>query len=156
MLENRRNFIKKCLGFATYSFTLSSIFLRSSLANTVRQKENFQAGSYKRTIEKLYGNAQLIKTKKITFSRLPKVAENGAVVPISITSTLKNVDKISILVENNPYPLIAEFYLSPAVVPHASARIKMAKTSHVIVIIEAQGKLYIKKQFVKVTKGGCG
>ncbi|MCK5829569.1 MAG: thiosulfate oxidation carrier protein SoxY [Methylococcales bacterium] len=156
MLKNRRQFIKKILSIAAYSLALPSGFLRPSLANAEWQKEKFQPKDYAKIIEHLYGNTQFIESKKIKFSRLPKVAENGAVVPISISSTLKKVTKISILVENNPHPLIAEFYLSPAVAPHVSARIKMAKTSDVIVIVEAEGKLYRKTQFVKVTKGGCG
>lgn len=156
MLESRRKFIKQCLSIATYSIALTSGFLRSSLAKAEWEKEKFQPSSYKKTIENLYSKTPFIESKKITFNRLPKVAENGAVVPISITSTLKKVRKISILVEQNPHPLSAEFYLSPALIPHVSARIKMAKTSHVIVIVEAEGKLYRKTQFVKVTKGGCG
>jgi len=35
-------------------------------------------------------------------------------------------------------------------------RLKMAKTSNVIVIVEAGGKLYSTTKEVKVTVGGCG
>jgi sulfur-oxidizing protein SoxY len=98
----------------------------------------------------------IVGRDKITFGRLPDVAENGASVPITITTTLKNVDKIAILVERNPYPLSAEFYLSLGVYPKVSARLKMAKSSNVVVVVEAEGKLYRKTKFVKVTVGGCG
>ncbi len=156
MFKNRRKFIKQCLSITTYSLTLASGLLQSSIANAEWQKEKFQDGSYKETINKLYENATFTESKKIHFSRLPKVAENGALVPITVTSTLKSVTKISILVEKNPRPLIAEFYLSPNMVPHVSARFKMAKHSKVIVLVEAEGKFYKKTQFVKVSKDGCG
>lgn len=156
MFKSRRKFIKQCLSITTYSITLASGLLRSSIANAEWQKEKFQDGSYKETINKLYKEAKFTKSNKIHFSRLPKVAENGALVPITVTSTLKNVSKISILVEKNPRPLIAEFYLSPSMAPHVSARFKMAKHSKVIVLVEAEGKFYKKTQYVKVTKDGCG
>ncbi len=156
MSKSRRKFLKQFFSITAYSITIASGFLRSSIAIAEWQKEKFQDNSYKKVIDSLYKNAKFIDSKKIQFSRLPKVAENGALVPIKITSSLKNVEKISILVEKNPRPLIAEFYLSPAMIPQVSARFKMAKHSHVIVIIQAEGKFYKKTQFVKVTKGGCG
>ncbi len=156
MSKSRRKFIKQFFSITAYSLSLTTSLLRSSIAMAEWKKEKFQAGSYKETINKLYKNAKFTESKKIHFSRLPKVAENGSLVPITVTSTLKNVAKISILVEKNPRPLIAEFYLSPSMVPHISARFKMAKHSKVIVLIEAEGKFYKKTQYVKVTKDGCG
>jgi len=40
--------------------------------------------------------------------------------------------------------------------PNVANRLKMAKTSNVIVIVEAGGKLYSTAREVKVTIGGCG
>ena len=37
-----------------------------------------------------------------------------------------------------------------------SARLKMAKTSDVHVVVKSGGKLYTAKQQIKVTAGGCG
>ena len=158
MLKNRRKFIKQLLSVAGISLTLSSFFSRTSLAaNNILQKEKFLITTYNKVLRKLYKDPIFFDGKgMITVSRLPKTAENGAVVPISITTTLKRVDKISILVENNPTPLSVEFYLSLGVYPQVSARLKMAKASNVVVIVEAEGKLYRKTQFVKVTVGGCG
>lgn len=156
MFVSRREFIKKCLSFSVYGISLASGFLYSSLAKAQRKKETFQARSYEKIVEILFDKAKFIDSRKINISRLPRVAENGAAVPLSVSTSLKNVEKITILVEKNPHPLIVEFYLSPAVTPRVSARIKMADTSHVVVIVEAAGKLYKKTQYVKVIEGGCG
>ena len=156
MFKSRREFIKSVLSIGAYSLTLASGILHSSLANAQWIKEKFSHDTYENTLTTLFKDAEFIDSSKIKFSRLPRVAENGAVVPIKISSSIKNVDKIYILVENNPFPLSAEFYLSPAVKPQVSARLRMAETSDVIVIIEAEGKLYRKSKNVKVSVGGCG
>lgn len=156
MLTNRRQFIKQLLIKGTSGIAMTAGLLHTTLAHALWPEQNYIPRNYPKTLRHLFKDAEFISSRKIKLGRLPHVAENGAVVPISVTSTLKNVNKIYILVEKNPYPLIAEFYLSPAVVPHISARIKMAKTSKVIVLIEADGKLYHKSKVVKVALGGCG
>ncbi len=159
MLQNRRQFIKKILSYGAYGYTMINSMVKHSFAQNFnlaeRNNNNFKSQTYEQTLQALFADAELIDSPKIKFSRLPYIAENGAAVPISITSTIENVSKISILVEQNPHPLIAEFHLSPKMIPTVSARMKMAKTSKVIVIVEANGKYYRKAQKVKVTIGGC-
>lgn len=87
---------------------------------------------------------------------IPIIAENGAVVPLSVTSTLENVAQIYLFVEKNPTPLVALFNLSPVVEAFVSARIKMAETSKVIVVVKTESGLYKTQKQVKVTLGGCG
>ncbi|MCK4843030.1 MAG: thiosulfate oxidation carrier protein SoxY [Methylococcales bacterium] len=141
---------------AVYGLAVSSNFVCAKLADTQWLEQSFQPSSYKETLKHLFKGVRLIKSKRIKFSRLPRVAENGSIVPITVASSLKNVNKISILVKKNPIPLIAEFHLSPAVEARVSARFKMAKTSDVIAIIEADGKFYFKSKKVVVAVGGCG
>jgi sulfur-oxidizing protein SoxY len=86
----------------------------------------------------------------------PEIAENGAVVPISVSTTLSDVTTISFLVPENPNPLAAYYRLPPGTMPNVANRLKMAKTSNVVVIVEAGGKLYSTAREVKVTIGGCG
>lgn len=156
MSINRRKFIQNTFSLLISGLTYSSALLYSPVSYAKWIKENFSLGTYDETITRLYPEIELIESKKVFISRLPKVAENGAAVPIKVSSSLNNVEKISILVKNNPHPLSAEFYLSPLMMPQVSARLKMAKSSDVIVIIEAKGQFYFKSQWVKVTKGGCG
>ena len=86
----------------------------------------------------------------------PEIAENGAVVPITVSSTLADVTSISILVAENPNALAASYKISAGTLPSVASRLKMAKTTNVIAIVEAGGKLYSATKEVKVTVGGCG
>jgi sulfur-oxidizing protein SoxY len=86
----------------------------------------------------------------------PEIAENGAVVPISVATTLTDVTSISILVADNPNALAASYNIPPGTIPGVANRLKMAKTSNVTAIVEAGGKLYSATKEVKVTVGGCG
>ena len=88
--------------------------------------------------------------------KAPEIAENGAVVPISVSADLEQVSKISIVVDKNPLPLTSTYELSANAVPYVSTRVKMLKTSDVLVLVEAGGKTYANKREVKVTIGGCG
>jgi len=86
----------------------------------------------------------------------PEIAENGAVVPIAVTTTLAGVTSISFLVAENPNALAASYRIPPGTMPSVANRLKMAKTGNVTAIVEAGGKLYSATKEVKVTVGGCG
>lgn len=86
----------------------------------------------------------------------PEIAENGAVVPISVTTTLDKVSSISFLVAENPNALAATYRIPEGTVPSVANRLKMAKTTKLVAIVEADGKLYSAVKEVKVTVGGCG
>ncbi|WP_213772186.1 thiosulfate oxidation carrier protein SoxY [Bradyrhizobium sp. dw_78] len=86
----------------------------------------------------------------------PEIAENGAVVPVSVATTLDDVTSISFLVADNPNALAASYQIPPGTLPSVANRLKMAKTSNVTAIVEAGGKLYSATKEVKVTVGGCG
>lgn len=87
----------------------------------------------------------------------PNIAENGAVVPVSIESDLPNAVSISLFAEKNPFPLNSEFELGEGVLPYVSTRVRLAETQHVMAVVKtADGKLYGGKALIKVTIGGCG
>ena len=86
----------------------------------------------------------------------PEIAENGAVVPISVTTSLADVTSISILIAENPNALAASYKIPAGTMPSVANRLKMAKTTNVIAIVEAGGKLYSTPKEVKGTVGGCG
>ena len=86
----------------------------------------------------------------------PEIAENGAVVPIAVATTLTGVTSISFLVSENPNALAASYVIPEGTVPAVANRLKMAKTCNVIAIVESGGKLYSATREVKVTVGGCG
>ena len=86
----------------------------------------------------------------------PEIAENGAVVPIAVATTLTDVTSIAFLASENPNALAAHYVIPEGTVPAVANRLKMAKTCNIIAIVEAGGKLYSATKEVKVTVGGCG
>ena len=94
-------------------------------------------------------------SKDITITS-PDIAENGAVVPIAVTSNLPKTQEIYIVVEKNPLPLTAGFVIPEGTDAFVSTRVKMGQSANVHVIVKADGKLYSARKETKVTLGGCG
>jgi sulfur-oxidizing protein SoxY len=89
--------------------------------------------------------------------RAPDIAENGAVVPIDITSNVPGTQSISLFVDNNPFPYVGTFDVANGSDPYVHVRIKMGKSSDVRAVVSAaDGKYYQAVKEVKVTIGGCG
>lgn len=95
------------------------------------------------------------ESKDITI-KAPDIAENGAVVPVEVTSKIAGTTGIVLLVEKNANPLTANFDLANGADGYVSTRIKMGQTSNVRVLVKAGGKSYTAVKEVKVTIGGCG
>ena len=87
----------------------------------------------------------------------PDIAENGAVVPLTASTTLAGVKQMLILVEKNPSALVAVFNVTDSVEPNFATRAKMGQSSDVYAVaIMNDGKVLFAKKEVKVTLGGCG
>ena len=86
----------------------------------------------------------------------PEIAENGAVVPIEISSAIPGTTALIVLLEKNPFPLAARFDFKDGALPFVKLNVKMAETADVRVLAEADGKHYFAKQEIKITIGGCG
>jgi sulfur-oxidizing protein SoxY len=86
----------------------------------------------------------------------PEIAENGAVVPIRVFTSLAGVDRIAILVEKNPTILSSVFELPDGTEPSIVTRVKMAETCRLIAAVRSDAKVYLASKEVKVTLGGCG
>ena len=118
-------------------------------------KSAFDTHSLDETMKALGGSAP-VPSKDIVFFSTPDIAENGAVVPIGITSQVPNTQSIAILVEKNPNMLAAVFDIPAGTEPSLSTRIKMGQTSNVFALVKADGKYYVASKEIKVTLGGCG
>ena len=86
----------------------------------------------------------------------PDIAENGAIVPIEISSSIPGTSSIAVLIDKNPYPLAAKFDFGEGAVPFVKLNAKMGETSDVRVVATAGGSHYTSTREVKVTLGGCG
>ncbi len=84
------------------------------------------------------------------------IAENGAVIPVEVTSQIAGTQSIAILADKNPLPLLAVFEFVDEAQGYVSTRIKMGQTSTVRAVVKAGGKYYSATKEIKVTIGGCG
>jgi sulfur-oxidizing protein SoxY len=156
MPSTRRTFIKQTLAFGAGALASAGGWLAPvDEADARWAADDFSPGPFRETLTRLFGPGKITETGRIGL-KLPQIAENGAVVPITVSTTLEQVTALSILVEKNPVPLAARFELSPELEAFVSARFKMAETSDVWVVAETDRGLYGTRQLVKVTIGGCG
>ncbi|MHC4040459.1 thiosulfate oxidation carrier protein SoxY [Bradyrhizobium sp. 23AC] len=123
-------------------------------ANDKYPEEAFKQKNEADAIKALYGKTAE-PSDKVKLDA-PEIAENGGVVPVSVTTTLDKVSSISFFVTENPYALAASYKIADGTIPGVANRLKMAKTTKLVAIVEADGKLYSATKEVKVTVGGCG
>jgi len=129
--------------------------LPRALLAAVWPERAFNTNGMKDALVELLGTDATTASDQITL-KVPEIAENGAVVPVSIKTSLENVESISIVVEKNPRPLVANFEIPPGTLADVSSRIKMAETSDVMAVVKTGSGVYSTARQVKVTIGGCG
>jgi sulfur-oxidizing protein SoxY len=153
-VQSRRTILKSAVGLAALGLGGSLTSAYAAADAKAWPQDAFKQKSEADALKTLYGKS-VEASDKVKLDA-PEIAENGAVVPISITTTLPNVTGISILVPGNPFTLAAAYKIAEGTEPSVASRLKMAKTSGVIAVIESGGKLYSASKEVKVTVGGCG
>jgi sulfur-oxidizing protein SoxY len=117
-------------------------------------KEAFGAKSAADALKSL-GTANATPSKDVQIEA-PEIAENGAVVPIEISSNVPGTTAIALLLEKNPFPLAARFEFKDGALPYVRVNVKMAETSDVRAVAEAGGKNFFATKEIKITIGGCG
>jgi len=149
---NRRIFLKGTALCAT-GFGL----LKSVVAMALEwPKTLFELEDEAEAVKTLFGDTPISESADVAI-KAPLQAENGAVVPIKVHTTLADAESISIMVEKNPSPFITTVNLRPGSSGGMySARIKMGQTSNVTAYVKAGGKVHTASQEIKVTVGGCG
>jgi sulfur-oxidizing protein SoxY len=128
--------------------------IRPSMAASEGAKSAFDAKTLDEALSAL-GVSSPASSDAISLT-VPEIAENGAVVPVTVASTLANTEEIHILVEKNPSALTANFVFPKGTEGFITTRIKMRETSMVVALVKADGKFYRVGKEVKVTAGGCG
>lgn len=114
----------------------------------------FDTGVVSRALHELTGLDEIVDSDRIELD-LPASARNGAVVAVTVSTTLENVERISLLVELNPWTLAADFPIHPGQLPYVSTRIKIAMDSKVFAVVQADGKLHRAEKSIRVLEGGC-
>ncbi len=154
MHSGRRKALRDAGGFTVLALAMAAGVFKPSLARADWNKEAFSTKSFAEAV-KAMGGAQPTESKDITINS-PDIAENGAVVPFTVSSSLPNTQAISLLIEKNPNILAAEFQIPQGTDPWINTRVKMNQTSRVIALVKSGDKYYYNAKEVKVTLGGCG
>jgi sulfur-oxidizing protein SoxY len=155
MDHDRRDALRRGGGLTLLTLVAAAGWLPRGAAAETWNKDAFSTKSLDETMKALRGSAP-VASKDIVFFSTPDIAENGAVVPIGITSNVPKTESIAILVEKNPNMLSAVFDVPAGTEPSLSTRIKMGQTSNVYALVKADGKYFVNSKEIKVTLGGCG
>ncbi len=150
-MQNRRETLKQ--GAVVAGLLASTgLFPQYALAYN---KGAFEAKNLADALKALGAGAP-VESKDVTIGG-PDIAENGAVVPLTVSTTLAGVKHLLLLVEKNPSALVAVFNVSDAIQPSFQTRAKMGQSSDVYAVaVTNDGKALYAKKEVKVTLGGCG
>ncbi len=153
---DRRTVLKGLSAAALAGFGLAAGIAVPALADDAPgwPRDAFKQTKEDDAIKALYGKS-VEPSDKISLD-VPEIAENGAVVPVAVSVSLAGVTSLAILVPENPFALAASYKIPEGTEPAVACRLKMAKTSQVVAVAEAGGKLYSASKEVKVTLGGCG
>lgn len=146
MKLNRRQYLGGMLALCGAALLPGRLFASSAA---------FSASSTDSALEALFPGLSVEESDAVNL-RTPDIAENGAVVPVTVSTDLADVQSISLIVDANPNPLSASFDLTPDAVAEVSLRVKMGKSSTVRALVKTSDKVYMASREVKVTIGGCG
>ena len=151
---NRRSFLKGTATSSALGIAIGAGLLKPGQVFAAWPQSSFEAKNVEDALKALYQSAATTPNADINI-KAPDIAENGAVVPITVSTNLA-AEEISVIVEKNPSPLAGTFMMTASTVGYVSTRVKMGKTSKLIAVVKAGGKLHSAEKEVKVTIGGCG
>jgi sulfur-oxidizing protein SoxY len=144
---NRRSLLQGILATAALAALPLRVFARNKAA--------FKATAEPDVFSALFGDKAVKESAEVKL-KVPDIAENGAVVPVTVSTTVEGAESIAIIVAENPNPLSARFRLLGGVSADISTRIKMGESSDVIAAVETADAVLVTRKNVKVTIGGCG
>jgi len=156
MNNSRRIFLRGTLAGSLVTVAVGTGLLVPGKVLAAWPEAAFGAKNQKDALKALLGSASTVDSKQVKI-KAPAIAENGAVVPITVSADFDNLESISLMALENAMPLVVSFKMTKGVNSSVSTRIKMGKTSEVVALARtADGKVYSTRASVKVTLGGCG
>lgn len=155
--KDRRRVLKKTISASTLALVASSGLLLPQRLLAHWPKDAFTAETVEDALLALLGEAEIVDDETVSFKvgAPPSYAVNGAAVPVEVRSELKNIERISILVEKNPFPLAMTVELNADAKLPFKSMIKIAEDTNVIAVVRADSQLYRTSRFVEVDIGGC-
>ena len=140
--------------FLTISSTACLILMAPLKTWAVWSSAAFYSKNLDDAYRNLFGSTELIESYRIKL-KVPKIANNKEAVPISVKTSIKSVESISLFVKDNSQPLAASFQIPAGTLPELSTRIRLEQASIVTVVIKSDGKLFSKNQEVKLASSSC-
>ena len=153
-VDSKRRDVLKAGGGAGVLALVAGLMKPGEASAQEWNKAGFSTKSFADTVKALGGGGST-ESRDIQITA-PDIAENGAVVPISIESRLARTQAIAIMIEKNPNTLSANFEIPEGTDPFVTTRVKMGETSNVYALVKADGKYFHAVKEIKVTIGGCG
>lgn len=151
----RRNALKAGGGVGLLALFGAFGLLKSDVAMAEWNKAAFSSKAMDEALNAMGAAGAEVNATLIQLT-VPEIAENGAIVPVTVASTLQNVEQISIFVDKNPNVMAASFTIPQGTEGLVTTRVKMGQTANVVALVKADGKFYRTAKEVKVTAGGCG
>ncbi len=151
----RRTFLKSTMFVGAAVSAIGAGLLAPQRAIAAYVSEAFSARDVSTALNAALGSDSHTPSDAIKL-KAPDIAENGAVVPVTVSSTLPDVESITIIATANPTPLTSTYELPKGTEAFISTRIKMGKTADVLAVVKSNGQLFSASKEVKVTIGGCG
>ncbi len=155
MNTQRRTFLTASMAAGTVAVAASAGLLTPATVLAAWPAKAFEAKKIDVAMNAIIGTTNAADSKDIVVEA-PDIAENGAVVSVTVKSKIPNTESITLFVPVNSFPLSASYNIAANTDGFVTTRIKMAKTSDVFAYVKAGGKTYKAKKAVKVTLGGCG
>lgn len=155
MSRTRRETLKTMGNLSVLALSLAAGLLRTTIGVAAEWNKAAFEGNKLPQVLRALGAGTPVESKDIEIIA-PEIAENGAVVPITVNSKLPNTRNISLMVDKNPNLLSAYYEIPEGTDPYVITRLKMAETSNVNVLVKAGEKYYVAGKEIKVTLGGCG
>lgn len=137
--------------------------LAAGVPGTAQAQALGQNESVQDAIKRLFGGKPIKDGAAVIKLELPLIAENGAVVPVSVSvdspmTATSHVKHIFIVADKNRIPVVTRVTLTPdAGRAFMGANIRLGESGDVRAIVEqSDGTLLQVKREVKVTVSGCG
>ena len=153
--SNRRVFLQRALAGGALAAFGGSGLLQPHLSLAAEwPRRAFDASSVEQVLQALYGTNLAADSTAIRL-KAPRQAENGALVPLEVSTTLPSVASMAIVVDKNPRPLVGVMSFDGAE-PFLSLNIRMEQTSNVRALVYSENRLYVRQQLIRVTVSGYG
>ena len=152
--NKRRTFLKGSIAASAVGIAVAAGLLSPDRVLAAWPADAFLLRNHEASVKAITGTSDLPAGDIEIFA--PEIAENGAMVSVTIESGMPDVSEIALFVVQNGQPLAATFLLGASAQPMISIRVKMAETSDVVAAVKSSGAWYGASREVKVTLGGCG